>query len=208
MTQPIPTPPAPGDPAPAPTNPPTTPPAPAQPPADPPKPVDEPLGPAGLKALQEERKAREALEKQVAALAPLAKLLGGSAPTGDGKTDLERVTERMAQYEADLAAERAARIRVEVAAEKGLTAAQAARLQGSSREELAADADALLALFPAQAPPGPRTPAPDPSQGARGGTAPDVEAQIAEAQKAGDWQKVISLQNSKLIAMGNNQTTK
>ena len=206
MTQPIPTPPpAPGDPAPAPTNPPTIPPAPAQPPADPPKP-DEPLGPAGLKALQEERKAREALEKQVAALAPLAKLLGGSAPTGDGKTDLERVTERMTQYESDLATERAARMRAEVATEKGLTAAQAARLQGSSRDELAADADALLALFPA-VPSGPRVPAPDPSQGARGGTAPDIEAQIKEAQSKGDWRRVISLQNDKLIAMGN-QTSK
>jgi hypothetical protein len=36
---------------------------------------------------------------------------------------------------------------LEVAAEKGLTPAQAARLQGSTKEELEADADALTALF-------------------------------------------------------------
>ncbi|HEY9475257.1 MAG TPA: hypothetical protein VIS06_15600, partial [Mycobacteriales bacterium] len=114
-------------------------------------------------------------------------------------------TERMAQYEADLAAERAARIRVEVAAEKGLSAAQAARLQGSSREELAADADALLALFPAQARLGPRTPAPDPSQGARGGGGADLDTQITEAQKAGNWSRVIALKNQKLAAIAAQQ---
>ena len=208
MTQPIPTPPAPGDPAPVSTNPPATPPAtPPQPPADPPKSVDEPLGPAGLKALQEERKAREALEKRLNALEPLAKLLGGTAPQGNGKTDLELLTERLNGYEEQITTERTARWRAEVAADKGLTKQQAARLQGDTLEALAADADALLALFPAT-PPGPRTPAPDPSQGARGGSAPDIEAQIQEAQKAGDWQKVMSLQNSKLIAIGNQQTTK
>ncbi|MFF3142152.1 hypothetical protein ACFVRU_10580 [Streptomyces sp. NPDC057927] len=36
---------------------------------------------------------------------------------------------------------------LEIASNKGLTAAQAARLQGSTKEELEADADALKALF-------------------------------------------------------------
>jgi hypothetical protein len=36
---------------------------------------------------------------------------------------------------------------LEVAAEKGLTPAQSARLQGSTKEELEADADALLSMF-------------------------------------------------------------
>lgn len=70
-----------------------------------------------------------------------------------------------------------ARWRAEVAAEKGLSPALAERLRGSSKEELAADADALLALIPAQSS-GPRNPAPDPSQGVRSGAAP---AQLTRA---------------------------
>lgn len=197
MTQPAPVPtPPPGDPAPAPANPPTSAPA-STPPTDP---ADQPLGPAGKKALDEERAARKELEKQLAALAPLKDLAtalsGGQQPPA-GKSAEELLNERFAKYETDLADERAARWRAEVAAEKGLTAQQAARLQGASRDELAADADALVALFPT-APGGPRTPAPDPSQGARGGTPPDIDAQIREAQAKGDWRTVISLQNSKL----------
>ncbi|WP_435613295.1 hypothetical protein [Streptomyces sp. bgisy159] len=50
---------------------------------------------------------------------------------------------------AKAAAEQASRkaLVLEVAADKGLTPAQAARLQGSTKEELEADADALKALF-------------------------------------------------------------
>lgn len=140
---------------------------------------DQPLGEAGLKALQREREARKALERQLAELAPLkqlADLLGGKS-TGDAKTDLERLTERMDQYERQITEERMARWRAEVAAEKGLSPALAERLRGSSKEELAADADALLALIPAQSS-GPRNPAPDPSQGVRSGAAP---AQLTRA---------------------------
>ncbi|QDY06157.1 hypothetical protein FJK98_02425 [Micromonospora sp. HM134] len=134
----------------------------------------------------------------------LAQTLGGQP--GDGKTDLERLTERLTKHEEELSTERAARYRAEVAAAKGLTPQQAARLRGATREELEADADELLALFPAAAAPagpaaaptGPRTPAPDPSQGARGTQPPDLEAQIAAAQKEGDFRKVIALQKQKL----------
>ncbi|MFF9525351.1 hypothetical protein ACF1DV_25730 [Streptomyces achromogenes] len=67
-------------------------------------------------------------------------------------------TERL-QKERDDAAAEAARAKaaaeeatrralvLEVAADKGLTPAQASRLQGSTKEELEADADALLSLF-------------------------------------------------------------
>lgn len=184
---------------PPPADPPKDPANPPAPPADPPKPDDKPLGPGGEKALKAEREARQALEKKLAALAPLEQLaqaLGGQA-TGDSKTDLERLTERLSQHETELAAERSARYRAEVAAEKGLTPQQAARLQGATREELLADADALLALFPAQ-PAGPRNPVPDPSQGARGAQPPDLDAQIKAAQAKGDWRTVLSLQNQKL----------
>lgn len=189
-----PTAPPPGDPAPAPTSPPA--PTPGQPaPTD-----DKPLGPAGEKALATEREARKALEKQLAALAPLQKLaeaIGGGQQQPGGKSEVELLNERFAQLEQNAAEERTARWRLEVAAEKGLTPQQASRLVGGTREELAADADALVALFPAT-PAGPRTPVPDPSQGARGGQVPDIEAQIKEAQAKGDWRSVISLQNQKL----------
>jgi hypothetical protein len=47
------------------------------------------------------------------------------------------------------------------------------------------------------APASPAVPRPDPSQGARG-PGPTIDSRIAEAQKAGDWRTVISLQNEKL----------
>ncbi|GAB3817684.1 hypothetical protein [Micromonospora zhanjiangensis] len=191
------------DPAPTPPTPPADPAPvpPANPPADPPpKPDDKPLGPGGEKALREEREARKALEKRIAALAPLeqlAEMLGGKS-TGDPKTDLEQLTERLDGYERRIAEEQSARWRLEVAAEKGLTPQQAARLTGSTRDELAADADQLLTLFPAFDPSKPRNPAPDPSQGSRGTQPPDLDAQIAAAQKEGDYRKVIALQKQKL----------
>jgi hypothetical protein len=45
----------------------------------------------------------------------------------------------------------------------------------------------------------PRTPAPNPAQGASAGGAPDLDSQIAEAQKAGNTSLAIHLQNQKLI---------
>lgn len=172
---------------------------PAKPPADPSRlPDDQPLAAAGLKALQEEREARKALEKRLAALEPLAKvasaLAGGDRP--DGRSDVELLTERLAGHEKTLTEERAARWRAEVAHEKGLTPGQARRLAGGTREEMLADADDLIASFPAVATP--RTPGPDPSQGARGGQPADVEAQIKEAQTKRDWKTVLRLQNQKL----------
>lgn len=187
-----------GDPAPPP--PPAADPPAGDPPAPTDPPADKPLGPGGEKALQAEREARKALEKQIAALAPLQKLaeaLGTGTPAAAGKNEVELLNERFAQHEKTVAEERAARWRAEVAHEKGLTPQQAARLVGATREDLVADADALVALFPAAAPPAPGTPKPDPSQGARG-AGPTVDSRIAEAQAKGDWRTVISLQNEKL----------
>lgn len=63
------------------------------------------------------------------------------------KTEAQKLIER-----ADAAEKRAAEVegralRLEVAAEKGLTPAQAKRLVGSTREELETDADELLTTF-------------------------------------------------------------
>jgi hypothetical protein len=192
MTQPNPVPtPPPADPAPVPT----PPPAPKEPEGD------KPLGPAGEKALAAERARVKELERQYAELAPLKQLadvINGGQKSKDGKSEAELLNERFDAYETELSKERGARWRAEIAAEKGLSAQQAARLNGSTREELLADADELLTLFPGAV--GPRLPAPDPSQGARGGpsTNGDLEAQIAEATKAGDWRKAAALQKTKL----------
>jgi hypothetical protein len=163
--------------------------------------TDTPLGPAGERALATERAERKKLEQQLAALSPLTKLaeaLGAGTPAAGGKSDVELLQEKFGTYEQQLAEERQARWRAEVAAEKGLNAQQAARLQGSTRDELTADADALVALFPT-APAGPRNPTPDPSQGARGGQpGPDLDAQIAEAKAKGDNWRAVALERSKL----------
>ena len=63
------------------------------------------------------------------------------------KTELERLTERAEAAERAVAETEVRALRLEVAAEKGLTPAQAKRLVGSTREELTADADELLATF-------------------------------------------------------------
>lgn len=70
------------------------------------------------------------------------------------KTDSERTSENLtaAEKRADEAEKRADEaesrlLRLEVAQEKGLTAAQAKRLVGATREELESDADELLEMF-------------------------------------------------------------
>jgi hypothetical protein len=180
----------------------------ANPAAGDPQPQDEPLGEGGKKALEAERKARTELEKELKALsetyAPLKGLVdairGGKQGVADeDKTDVERLQEQLAELKAENEKERLGRLRLEVATASGLTPEQAARLQGSTREELAADAAALLELFPAaQEPAGPRRPAPDPTQGGRGAP-PDLATQIAAAEAKGDWSTAMSLKNQMLI---------
>jgi hypothetical protein len=63
------------------------------------------------------------------------------------KTEQERLTERLAAAEARAAEVEGRALRLEVASENGLNAAQAKRLVGSTREELEADAKELLATF-------------------------------------------------------------
>lgn len=48
------------------------------------------------------------------------------------------------------------------------------------------------------APAGPRIPAPDPAQGARPGVIPTLDAQIAEAERSGDFKRSIALKNQRL----------
>lgn len=63
------------------------------------------------------------------------------------KTEQQRAAEALQAAERRATEAEAARMRLEVAAEKGLTPAQAKRLVGSTREELESDADDLLENF-------------------------------------------------------------
>lgn len=103
---------------------------------------DEPLGEAGKKALERERRARREAEARLREVE--AKL---EEHEGEKKSDVERATDRIATLERELAETRREALRLEVAMAKGLTAAQARRLAGNTREELEADADELLELF-------------------------------------------------------------
>jgi len=133
---------------------------------DPKDPADKPLGPNGEKALQAERDARKALEKELAELAPLKKIAAalGGGDADKGKTDFEQLSERLSSHEGELAKANVARFRAEVALAKRLTPEQAAELQGSTTEELNAHADRLVAAFGGgDGKPG--SPKPDRSQG-------------------------------------------
>ena len=183
-------------------NPTTTPPAGgATPPAaEPPKTADagDGLGEAGKKALEAERAARKDLEKRLAALEPLGKLAEALGVKPEpGKTDVQTLTEQVAALQKQAADDRLGRMRAEVAAEKKLPAALAGRLQGDTREALAADADVLIAAFPAAVGTAGNgasggTPVPDLSQGARGG-ANELQAQLKAAQDKGDTKAAIRL---------------
>lgn len=67
--------------------------------------------------------------------------------TEQSKTEQQRATEALSAAERRAAEAEASALRLEIAAEKGLTPAQAKRLVGSTREELEADAADLLENF-------------------------------------------------------------
>ncbi len=118
-----------------------------------PKPEEKPkepatgdLGDAGKKALAEERAARKAAEKSAADLEARLKAIEDKDKTETQKAADAAATEKAARVAAEARADR-----LEVAMAKGLTPAQAKRLQGATRDELEADADDLLeTLKPAE----------------------------------------------------------
>ena len=89
-------------------------------------------------ALAKERAARAAAEKERDTL---------KASVAEGKTGEERTAQMLADLKARADAADLRAMRAEVAAEKGLTSKQASRLQGTTLEELQADADELVAAF-------------------------------------------------------------
>jgi len=122
--------------------------------------ADGELGEAGLKALKAERKAREAAEKEKAALEAKVREFEDSK-----KTEAEKAAERIATLER----EAAKALRYEAAEKAELPLSLAARINGSTLEEMVADAEQLkqlMGLTPqSHTPAPPATPKPDKRQG-------------------------------------------
>lgn len=123
------------------------------PPGDTP-PAEPPQGDTDWRAEAEKWKAQSRKHEQRARQAAAAEKRLAELEDRD-KSDLERAQEnaRAATERANAAELRA--LRAEVAARKGLTANQAKRLQGTTEEELEADADELVAAFRPPDPPPP-----------------------------------------------------
>lgn len=100
------------------------------------------------------------------------------------RTDVEKAAQRAADAEQKAADAEARALRFEVASTKGLSAAQAKRLTGSTREELEADADELLDTFKPAEEPKP-TPGSAPKEQLRPGAAPaEAEPTKEDIRKA------------------------
>lgn len=90
------------------------------------------------------------------------------------KSEMEKLTEEIEAHKKRGDSAELSLSRLEVALEKGLTATQAKRLVGSTREELEADADELIKDLGVTR--GPKTPKPNPAQGRGEESAGDKEA--------------------------------
>jgi hypothetical protein len=97
------------------------------------------------------------------------------------KTDAQKLAERAAAAERTASEAQSKLLKFEVAAEKNIPATLAARLQGSSKEELAADADRLLADLAAHQ----QATAPSYDGGVRTAAAGPVDMNTLIRQKAG-----------------------
>lgn len=157
---------------------------------------DEGLSAGGKRALEAERrsrreaeKARREAEKDAKALAEKVAEFERAQMSEQERTAAERDDWRK-KYE-DLNAALAERdleiLRRDVAAEKGLPAGMARRLNGTTREELESDADELVTMVAVpESSPQPRTPKPDPSQGVTSsGTRASTVAAVMEKYMAG-----------------------
>jgi hypothetical protein len=139
-------------------------------------PAPDPDPDAGAKkALDEERKARREAERQMRDLQGQLKAL-----TDKDKSEVEKLRDEVAQLARERDEHASKVMRAEVAMAKGLSAAQAKRLVGATKEELEADADEILEAFPvppsgAGAAPAKPTPGQRPTADLRGGGDPTTE---------------------------------
>jgi len=122
------------------------------------------------KALEAERKARREAEKALRDMQSRLKEIEDK-----DKSETDKLREQVEQLKSEASTNAAKALRAEIAAERGLTPAQAKRLVGSTREELEADADEILEAFPAgaKAPPSDK-----PRAELRGGTDPTEDPSV------------------------------
>lgn len=178
--------------APKPT-PPATPPAAPAPQGTPAS--EEALREPGRKALDAEREARATAEK---ALADLRKEIEDAQKTAE-----QKAADDLKAAQSDSATNAAKALRYEVAADKGLDLKLAARLSGTSREEIEADAEELMKLIPKTEQPATTAPAPQPvptvtkTPASPSGNVP-IKDQIAAAEAAGSRDLVAALKAMQL----------
>ena len=84
-------------------------------------------------------------------------------------------------------------VRRDVAAEKGLTPAQAKRLQGDTREELEADADEILDVLASDRSGATPPPTQRPKPAMKGGTDPTVEVNVQNQGTADESDVTVSV---------------
>lgn len=109
----------------------------------------------------------------------------------DQKTEAQKLQDERDQAQSELAAERAARIRAEVAASKGVPAEL---LSGSTQADLEAAADALIAFRGEQAKP---SAAPFIENTNKTDTAPNFDAAIEAAKESRNFALVATLRQQK-----------
>jgi len=155
----------------------------------------ESLGESGEKALKAERAARRAAEK--ATNEALAKV---KAFEDAQKSETERLADQLQQLQTEAATAKAEALRLRVAAELGLSADLHEFLVGNDEESVRAQAKKLMAATAAAT--GPRSPAPDPTQGAKQGAGKDqltradmarmTPQEIVAAQEAGRFDDLMA----------------
>lgn len=179
---------------------------PVQPPASPGVPPWErdgtPFDPARAWQLIQNKDSDNAqLKARVAELTPFEKQIKDLEEAN--KTELQRAQEAAAAAQREAQEARLALLRRDVAAREGkvLPAGLADRLRGNTKEELEADADALLAALPQP----PAAPAgTTPVSALRPGALPTpppaaLDDQIAEALSKGDTKTALALKTRKLM---------
>lgn len=158
---------------------PTPTPAPAEPKPAPPEANPDELGAAGKAAIQKEREARKDLERKLSEATQLHDALAAKVKEFEDrdKTDQQRLADEVAALKQQVADKdieigkaRHASLRAEVAAAKGVPAPS---LSGSTREELEACAEELIAWRDANTKRPPKAPAP--SGGLKSGASPSGE---------------------------------
>jgi hypothetical protein len=169
---------------------------------------DVPLGPAGEKALAEWKARAKEAERQSKEQAARIQ-----AFEDRDKTEAEKLAERATKAEerAAAATRLATASKVEALAagrfhdpQDAVDALQGAEFLtedgGIDRDAITAALDSLLERKPhwAATAPGPRVPAPDPSQGARPGGTPTLGQRINEAVSGGDTKLALSLKTQQL----------